>query len=174
MAITQLHQLNQALFDSRGVCYWACEYLSTRDAGAWYNWNSKDYAALRTAATQFRQYTPCFNWARNKRDNPQVTIANYNANANPLPNRRFFRVAMYFGASPMPSSGQNHEIMCVTGTGTSVLLFDPNSGFFEIDATGTTANTNKEALEHYVKQDYGNDCRETAREFVYRNVGATQ
>ncbi|WP_157496822.1 hypothetical protein [Hahella ganghwensis] len=177
MAITTLHQLNQALFDNRGVCYWVCEYM-TREVnqnakGAWAGWNNKNYQTLKTAAQQYRQYVSCFNWAKNQRNNDQEPVANYNFGAGgPLTANHHFRIAVYTGPSPMPSSGQNHEVMCVTGGGTSVLLFDPNFGFYELDATGIGAANNREALEHYLTNGYGNDCQQTAREYVYRDMGA--
>lgn len=170
MAFTPLHQFNQNLFHHKGVCYWACEYMM--NTGAWKDYRRKTYDELVISSTIFTKYQACIGYARSKniqRDAHQVALPLYAQVMGRLDNNRCYRIACYYGTLPMLPTLQNHEIMCFCGNGTSVLLFDPNFGFYRMDAVGIAAVNNREVLEYYLDILYGVGARgEIISNFVYR------
>lgn len=176
MGVTKLHQADQSLFDKEGLCYWACEFMTTfkgdREQGAWADWQRSTYAQLREAGISFTAYQACYVWAKVQRGNEQTPLDQYAPVQGALAPNRLFRIAVYVGPSPQPSSGPNHEIMCVTGPGTRVLVFDANLGFYETHADDMPGKNNREAMEHELKALlYGDTPAGTIYDFHYRNIG---
>lgn len=177
MGSTKLHHAEQALFHSKGLCYWACEFMLTfrgdRSAGAWVDWQKNDYAQLRKAGEEFTDYTTCYNWAKTQQAKPQVPLGQYAQVAGPLAPNSLFRVAAYVGPSPQLPSGPNHEMICITGRESEILVFDANLGFYETHADNPPDKNNREAMEHELRGLlYGDAPAGTIYDFRYRRLGS--
>lgn len=179
MGSIALHRAGQYLFDNKGLCYWACEFMSMFDGdrtkGAWADWRKSRYAQLREAAVHFTAYGACYAWAKTQREKEQIPLAQYAPVPGALAPNRLFRIAVYVGPSPQPASGPNHEIMCVTGSGLAILVFDANLGFYETHAHDMPGRNNREAMEHELKiLLYGDTPAGTIYDFNYRDMGPIQ
>lgn len=155
MALTSLHQFSQDLFTRLGTCYYQCEYVRNEPT----LWKQvKTYADAVSRARDFRNYVAMTNYANSRssqnipQDGPYAVVAGA-LTANSLYSCEFYVASP--NQAPTSAQAVNHEIILITGADSTVCYFDPNSGFYQSDATGLPAGTNnRAALEQYLASQY--------------------
>lgn len=163
MSIEKLHQFDQSLFHPRGVCYWMCEYMMRE--GAWIGYSGKTYDELKQAAKGFTNYVACANWSKAKQNEEQEPLVSYLKSKEALKGNRVYRIAVGIGKKDdtlaTKEDNINHEIMCITGADSRILVFDPNFGFYEFKKDAD-AETNREILKRELRAGafYGKDGNE--------------
>jgi hypothetical protein len=133
MAVTKLTEFKQSTFivgggpAQRGICYYICEYMESNKDSPWKS--PKDFAAAKVGVTRMRTVAlVAAGKAANLQKLPQGGAY---ADATPLKDNSLYRVELAVGAG----ASINHETMMLTGEG-EIILFDPNFGFYDIDAIG--------------------------------------
>lgn len=175
MPLTKLKAIDQGTWlktgggpERFGVCYYMCNYIEN-EKDVW--GNPGTYANACIKAVGFGCGTTMLNYAKaqNLRDphGDRQLVTPYVAVTGALAPNRIYRCGLWIGTTAVsPLSGQNHEIIIVTGANNDIVYFEPNFGFFIPSDVGYN---NRQALEFYIAQQYstlGYYCGN----FVYYNV----
>ncbi|MDR2814506.1 MAG: C58 family peptidase [Prevotellaceae bacterium] len=146
-----------------GVCYYMCNFLES-ELGIWSK--PESFANAVNKAKDFGQGTAMMNYAKAQNSQGKVQQDGYAVVNGPLKNNRIYRVMLAVvedGAEDTLSP--NHEMIAITGEGDEIVYFEPNFGFFR-PSDGNM--NNREALEHFVNQQYAGKRQVTY--FAYRDV----
>ena len=131
MPATKLTEFKQSTFivgggpAQRGICYYICDYLDNNPKSPWTR--PTDFATAVAAVTRMATVSlVAAGKAASLKKVPQH--AGY-ADAMPLLSNSLYRIEVAVGAG----AGINHEVMALTGVD-KLVLFDPNYGFYLLDA----------------------------------------
>lgn len=172
MSLTKLKETSQITglqsgggLERNGICYFMCNFIES-DLGPWNRLDSFETAI--TKAERFEYWTTMINFAKaqSSKKSPIKDLNQYQKVVGALEGNRIYRGALWVGKT-LPAGESNHEIIMVTGTTDSdILYFEPNFGFFQSDF-----RPNRNGLERYIREQYHqlNPSLEVDN-FVYYNV----
>lgn len=162
-------------YSKDGVCFYMSEYVQTK---TWADGSYDDVvkAAKVAVPDTIMKAGKAKNLADRRRTKMFTEWPTYSSPAA-LADNRIYRIALWFGnpahapaTSANPLIGRNHAAVAATGQGGSVLLFEPNFGFYE---STTPAANQKTLLETLINSLYA-ATGDTARNFIYlRGRGLT-
>lgn len=154
MTLVKIHAFDQNTFIGTGggpakdgICYYMCNYV---EANIWKA--PITYAGGKTKATDFGNYGAMVNYAKAQNVQKYAQKSYASLSGTHFSKNSLYRVGVWIGDHGSTPGNPNHELIMITGPHNEIVFFDPNFGFYEIQAP---SNENLNDFKAALAQLYG-------------------